>query len=67
MERENITSTKYIIILLFSLLISNFSWGQILTFEFSALDGNEATANSNSNDANLTNSTISRGAGLTAS
>jgi len=39
---------------------------QILTFEFSALLGNEATATSNSNDANLTSSTISRGAGLTA-
>ena len=39
---------------------------QILTFEFSALAGNEATANSNFNDSNLTNSTISRGAGLTA-
>jgi hypothetical protein len=41
--------------------------GQILTFEFSALAGNEATANSNSNNANLSSSTISRGAGLTAS
>ncbi len=67
MKRENIISTKYLIILLFSLLISNFSWGQILTFEFSALSGNEASANSNSNDANLSSSTISRGAGLTAS
>jgi len=43
------------------------SVGQILTFEFSALAGNEATAASNSNDAGLTASTISRGAGLTAS
>lgn len=41
--------------------------GQILTFEFSALKGDEATANSNSNHANLSSSTISRGAGLTAS
>ncbi|MBE0661483.1 MAG: T9SS type A sorting domain-containing protein [Bacteroidales bacterium] len=41
-------------------------WGQILTFEFSALAGGEATATSNSNDANLNSSTISRGAGLTA-
>jgi len=40
--------------------------GQILTFEFSALAGNEATANSNSNNANLGSSTISRGAGITA-
>lgn len=42
-------------------------WGQILTFEFSALAGNEVSATSNSNDANLTSSTITRGAGLTAS
>ncbi|MBN2777574.1 MAG: T9SS type A sorting domain-containing protein [Bacteroidales bacterium] len=41
--------------------------GQILTFEFSALGGSEASAVSNSNDANLTSSTITRGAGLTAS
>jgi len=40
---------------------------QILTFEFSALAGNEETAGSNLNDDNLTASTISRGAGLTAS
>ena len=33
---------------------------QILTFEFSALAGNEATAGSSGNDANLTSSTISR-------
>lgn len=41
-------------------------WGQILTFEFSALVGDEVTATSNTNDANLSSSTISRGAGLTA-
>ncbi|MCF8409579.1 MAG: hypothetical protein K9G36_11465 [Crocinitomicaceae bacterium] len=42
-------------------------WGQaILTFEFSALAGDEATANSNFNNSGLTSSTISRGAGLTA-
>lgn len=41
--------------------------GQILTFEFSGLAGNEATANSNFNNAGLNTSTISRGAGLTAS
>jgi hypothetical protein len=44
-----------------------FSWGQILTFDFAGLVGNEATANSNFNNANLTASTISRGTGLTAS
>ena len=41
-------------------------WGQILTFEFSALAGDEVSAVSNANDANLTPSTITRGAGLTA-
>lgn len=40
--------------------------GQILTFEFSALAGDEVTANSNSNDVNLSSSTISRGTGLVA-
>lgn len=53
-------------ILFFALFVSAFSWGQILTFDFAALAGNEATAGSNFNDANLTASTISRGAGLTA-
>ncbi len=42
-------------------------FGQILTFEFSALAGNEVSANSNSNDANINSSIITRGAGLTAS
>ena len=42
-------------------------WGQaILTFEFFALAGDEATANSNFNNSGLTSSTISRGSGLTA-
>ncbi len=39
----------------------------ILTFDFAALAGNEATASSNFNNAGLSSSTISRGAGLTAS
>jgi hypothetical protein len=47
-------------------LLATAAWGQILTFEFSALAGSEATADSNANDANLASSTISRGAGLTA-
>ena len=41
--------------------------GQILTFECFSLAGNEATASSNFNNAGLNTSTISRGAGLTAS
>ena len=40
---------------------------QILTFEFSGLAGNEANAISNTSDPGLTTSTITRGAGLTAS
>ncbi|GAB1396214.1 hypothetical protein MASR1M65_09910 [Saprospiraceae bacterium] len=38
-----------------------------MTFDFNGLAGNEASANSNSNHIDLNNSTISRGAGLTAS
>ncbi|CAM3573399.1 choice-of-anchor D domain-containing protein [Flavobacterium gelidilacus] len=48
-------------------LCSIFSWGQILTFEFAGLAGDEVSANSNFNNANLGSSTITRGAGLTAS
>jgi len=54
-------------LLLFTLGISTNSWSQILTFEFASIAGDEATVGSNSNDANLSASTISRGAGLTAS
>jgi hypothetical protein len=53
-------------ILFIALLVSSFSWGQILTFDFAGLAGSEATSGSNFNDPNLTTSTISRGAGLTA-
>ncbi|MHC1702392.1 MAG: chitobiase/beta-hexosaminidase C-terminal domain-containing protein [Tenuifilaceae bacterium] len=48
------------------LIAGKVGWGQILTFEFSALGGSEVTATSNTNNAGLTSSTISRGAGLTA-
>ncbi|NDE85816.1 MAG: fibronectin type III domain-containing protein, partial [Verrucomicrobia bacterium] len=41
-------------------------WGQILTFDFDGLRGGEASAMSNANNANLFSSTITRGAGLTA-
>lgn len=48
-------------------LICTFSISaQILTFEFSALGGAEATANSNFNDPSISASTVSRGPGLTA-
>ena len=54
-------------LLLITLLVSSFSWGQILTFDFAGLAGSEATATSNFNDTGLTTSTISRGGTLTAS
>lgn len=57
----------YTTFLLLCILNTNKAFTQILTFEFSALAGDETTASSNSNDANLGSSTISRGAGLTAS
>jgi hypothetical protein len=41
-------------------------WGQILTFDFNGFRGGEAFAMSNANDANLFPSSITRGAGLTA-
>lgn len=44
-----------------------FSWGQILTFDFAGLAGSEASANSNFNNGSIASSTITRGAGLTAS
>ena len=44
----------------------NFGFGQILTFEFAEKLGNELSVMSNSNDANLSTSTITRGEGLTA-
>ena len=58
---------KKIYLFIVIMALAGVGFGQILTFEFSGLAGNEATASSNSNDANLTSSTISRGAGLTAS
>ena len=42
------------------------SSAQILTFEFAGLTGSEATANSNTNNAGLSSSTILRGIGLSA-
>ena len=57
---------RTLLLLLFALSLSYWGWGQILTFEFSALAGNETTAASNFNNANLSSSTISRGSGLDA-
>jgi hypothetical protein len=58
---------RFLLLLIFAFGLGYLGWGQILTFEFSALGGGEASAASNFNDANLSSSTITRGAGLTAS
>ncbi|WP_298900828.1 choice-of-anchor D domain-containing protein [uncultured Psychroserpens sp.] len=58
---------NYSLILIACLCFVISSYSQILTFDFNGLAGNEASANSNFNNANLSNSTITRGAGLTAS
>ncbi|MCF8415917.1 MAG: hypothetical protein K9G40_06715, partial [Crocinitomicaceae bacterium] len=42
-------------------------WGQILTFDFAGIAGNETAVNSNTNNPGITASSITRGAGLTAS
>ncbi|MGE5356657.1 MAG: T9SS type A sorting domain-containing protein [Deltaproteobacteria bacterium] len=55
------------IFLLFILCLLTISLSaQILTFDFAGLAGNEASALSNSNNANLNSSTISRGSGVSA-
>lgn len=58
---------KRICIIFLGLFIPILGQSQILTFDFNGLTGNEATAVSNFNNANLGTSTISRGVGLTAS
>ena len=59
---------KFLLLFIILFLAVSFEgWGQIITFEFSGLAGNEASAPSNYNDVNLTSSTITRGSGLTAS
>ncbi len=55
------------IILFYFICLSNVSHSQILTFDFAGIGGNEASVNSNFNNANLNASVITRGAGLTAS
>ncbi|MDD3004695.1 fibronectin type III domain-containing protein [Flavobacterium sp.] len=49
------------------LLMSGGVQAQILTFEFAGIAGSETSVSSSSNNANITSSTITRGAGLTAS
>lgn len=57
---------KSILTLIGMVLLCMVSWGQVLTFDFAGLVGSEASSNSNYNDINLVNSTITRGVGLTA-
>lgn len=65
MKQNYFFKTGLVLLFMFNMSLS---YGQdILTFEFSALTGSEVTADSNTNNANLSTSTISRGAGLTAS
>lgn len=56
---------KYLFLVFTSITLT--SSAQILTFDFAGNTGSEATDVSNFNDPNLGTSTISRGAGLTAS
>ena len=64
---KKITHLKSLSFLITCFCVVSFGFGQIITFDFNGLAGNEGSANSNSNDPNLTTSTITRGSGLTAS
>lgn len=66
MNRRLHSLQRYFFVTLFT-IASVLGWGQILTFDFAGIAGTEVTSNSNFNDANIASSTISRGAGLTAS
>ncbi|MFY7811644.1 MAG: hypothetical protein ACOVQ2_07930 [Flavobacterium sp.] len=55
---------KQFLLLLF--MVSCLSWGQILTFDFLGLAGDETSAASNFNNPNISVSTITRGIGLSA-
>lgn len=62
------TKQKLLALLIFLIMTgTNQVFGQILTFETSALSGDEVSTTSNSNDANLTSSILSRGSRLNAS
>ena len=64
---KNILSNKVRLMFLILLLNSFNSFNQILTFDFAGIVGSEVSVNSNFNNANLTASTITRGAGITTS
>lgn len=58
---------KYSTVFIVFLCSFFYGYGQILTYEFSSLSGNETSFNSNFNDSNLSSSIITRGSGLIAS
>ncbi|MGS2725545.1 choice-of-anchor D domain-containing protein [Psychroserpens sp. BH13MA-6] len=57
---------NYALILIAFLCAVMSCFGQIITFDFNGLTGDEVSATSNFNDPNLNTSTITRGAGLIA-
>ena len=62
LEKMMIISKKFRLFLMIAYLVTGTAIGaEILTFEFVGLLGDEVTAASNTNDANLSSSTISRG------
>jgi|GEM_PF-1831870 len=63
---RSLSGSSALLMLLLLLGASKGGWGQILTFDFNGLAGSEANALSNFNNVNLTSSTITRGAGLSA-
>jgi len=64
--KKIITFLRIMLMVVILLVGSGSVWGQILTFDFAGNTGSEVTANSNSNNADLNSSVISRGAGLTS-
>ncbi|WP_308991565.1 hypothetical protein QLS71_005990 [Mariniflexile litorale] len=62
MKKNTLKKSLTFFIMLFCAV--NFGFGQILTFDFAGLAGNEFSANSNSNNIYLEPSSITRGAGL---
>src|SRR5690606_31958982 len=55
---------KYSLIFLFLLSFTGIGFGQIVTFDFNGLAGDEATVDADYNETGLNTTTISRGAGI---
>lgn len=58
---------KFLLSIGMMLFLVTTGFGQILTFENSALSGSEVSTTSSSNNSNISSSTLSRGAGINAS